>query len=165
MKKLIIILCLCLSVFTSFAGRVVVVEVNKDGTGWQNLFNCYQRVTTVMVECGDDVTFVNLNCEGAGYNWCRASRSIGSLGAAEVVENARIIAAVDDLIAISETSAQSGVLRGTASKKVAVAKGPKTDLYLINTTWQYEAKDLSKAKITITVDLDDSNLLNARTRR
>lgn len=165
MKKLIIILCLCLSVFTSFAGRVVVVEVTKDGTGWQNLFNCYQRVTTELISSGDNITYVNLNCLGAGYNWCRASRSIGSLGHVDAVENQQIVAAIDALIAISETSAQSGVLRGTSSKKVGVTKGGKTELYLINATWQYQAKDLSKARITITIDLDDSNLLNPRTRQ
>lgn len=164
MKKLIIILCLCLSVFTSFAGKVVVVEVTKQGTGWQNLFNCYARVTTSLIESEDDVNYVSLLCDGAGYNWCRASRAIGSLpqGGAVVIDP--LVNAVDAMIAFSETSAQSGVLRGSSSKKIAVPSKEGTKLYLINATWQYDAKDLSKARITINIDLDESNLLNNRTR-
>ncbi len=31
MKRIIIILCLCLAVFTSFGKKVVVIQVNKEG--------------------------------------------------------------------------------------------------------------------------------------
>ena len=163
MKKLFLILGLCLLAFTSFGKKVVVVEVNKIGDGWQNLFNCYNRVTTTFQGCENGVNYVTLDCTGAGYNWCRASREIGSTECSSyshLLNNQGIIDAINILIDSSEKSSKKGTNRGVSTQKVAVQNQGKTELYFVKATWNYNVRDLSKASLTITIEVDDSSLLN-----
>ena len=163
MKRIIIILCLCLAVFTSFGKKVVVIQVNKEGDSWQNLFNCYERVTTNLVGIVDGVAQVTLDCEGGGYSWCRASRDIGSCGVAgsssDILSNPAVIDAINSLIDQSEKSAKSGSRAGTASKKVSIGDGRSSTLCFIKANWQYDSRNLSCGQLTITIEIDDSNLL------
>lgn len=163
MKRIIIILCLCLAVFTSFGKKVVVIEVNKEGNSWQNLFNCYERVTTTFLGVNNGVTQVSLNCEGGGFNWCRASREIGSncydTQGSEVLSNPAIIRAINSLIETSEQQIQKSGHRGTASQKVAISNGRKSTLYFIKATWQYNPRNCTEGRIVITIDTDDNGML------
>lgn len=165
MKKLFLILGLCLMVFTSFGKQVVVVEVNKAGNGWQNLFNCYNRVTTTFQGCENGVTYASLDCTGAGFNFCRASREIGTSDCSNyshLLNNQGIINAINVLIDASEKSAKKGTARGSSTQKVAVQNQDKTELYFVKATWNYNSRDMSKATMTITIEVDDSSLINSR---
>ena len=168
MKRIIIILCLCLAVFTSFGKKIVVIQVNKEGNSWQNLFNCYERVTTNLVGFENDVAQVTLDCEGGGYNWCRASRDIGSCGAAgtssDILSNPAVIEAINSLIDQSEKAAKVGTRAGTSSKKVAIGDGRTSTLCFIKANWQYDSRNLSCGQVTITIEIDDSNLLRTAPR-
>lgn len=168
MKRIIIILCLCLAVCTSFGKKVVVIEVNKEGNSWQNLFNCYERVTTQLVGIEDGIAQVTLDCEGGGYSFCRASREIGVCGVAgpgtDLLNNTTIIAAVNNLIEQSEKSAKVGNRTGTASQKVAISDGHSSTLCIIKATWQYEPRNITRGHVTITIEIDDSNLLRNTNR-
>ena len=168
MKRIIIILCLCLAVCTSFGKKVVVIEVNKEGNSWQNLFNCYERVTTTYLGDHNGITQVSLNCEGGGFNWCRASREIGSncydTQGTEVLSNPAIIAAVNALIEQSEQATTRGVKAGTNSRKVSVNDGQSSTLFFIKATWQYEARNYSRGHMEITIETDDSNMLRTSSR-
>lgn len=166
MKRMLIILCLCLVAFTSFGKKVVVIEVHKDGTGWQNFFNCYQRVTTTYQGTQDGVTYASLDCLGSGYNWCRASNqiggndnSVGGFGVSKLMSNNQVIDAVNALIAASETSVKTGASKGTSSKKVAIVENSKSQLYFIRAEWKYDTKNATKATMVITIEMDESNML------
>ncbi len=161
------ILCLCLVAMTCFGKKVLVVEVNKSGEAWQNLFNCYQRVTTSFVGCENGVNMATLDCYGPGYNFCRASREIGAsdcgaLGGT-LLSHAGVLNAINALIATSETAANRGRYSGLATQKVSVSDGTKSQLYFVKAEWRYDSKDLHQGTLTITIETDDSNLLpNAR---
>jgi hypothetical protein len=163
MKRIILILCLCLAVFTSFGKKVVVIEVNKEGSSWQNLFNCYQRVTTNYLGENNGVTQVSLNCEGGGFNWCRASREIGSTCYSapnhDLLSNPTVIRAINSLIETSEQQIQKSTYRGTASQKVAISNGRKSTLYFIKANWQYNPRNCSEGRIIITIETDDNDML------
>lgn len=152
-----------MAVFTSFGKKVVVIEVNKEGNSWQNLFNCYERVTTTFLGVNNGVTQVSLNCEGGGFNWCRASREIGSncydTQGSEVLSNPAIIRAINSLIETSEQQIQKSGHRGTASQKVAISNGRKSTLYFIKATWQYNPRNYTEGRIVITIDTDDNGML------
>ena len=49
MKRFLLILAMGLMLFPSFGRKVIVLEVTKEGDGWQNLFNLYREVTTTYV--------------------------------------------------------------------------------------------------------------------
>ena len=163
MKRIILILCLCMAVFTSFGKKVVVIEVNKEGSSWQNLFNCYQRVTTTYLGENNGVTQVSLDCEGGGFNWCRASREIGSTCYSapnhDLLSNPTVIRAINSLIETSEQQIQKSGYRGTASKKVAISDGRKSTLYFIKANWQYNSRNCSEGRIIITIETDDNDML------
>jgi len=162
MKRIILILCLCLAVFTSFGKKVVVIEVNKDGDSWQNVFNCYQRVTTTLVGFEGETALVSLSCEGGGYSFCRASSSIGSChfgSSHDVLSNPAVIRAINSLIETSEQQIQKSGYRGSASQKVAINDGRKSKLYFIKATWQYNPRNYSEGRIVITIETDDYNML------
>lgn len=163
MKKLFLLLGLCLMAFTTFGTRIVVIEVNKNGpSGWQNLFNCYNRVSTTFQGCEDNTIYVTLDCSGAGYNWCRASRQIGSPDCSNyshLIQNQGIIDAVNVLIENSEHVCESGKTRGSATQKVAVVNQGRTELYFVKATWNYNRRDATQGTLTITIETDDSNML------
>lgn len=172
MKKLFFILGLSLFLLPICqAKKVVVLEVSREGKGWQNFFNCYERVVTEFVAMEDNVTYANLRCEGAGYNYCRVSREIGELSssapneAQTVLGNSQIIEAINNLIEQSEQAFSSGKLKGSSSKKIGIVKNAKTDLYFVNASWQYnntKSSNPSNGKLVITIQTDEQSLLNRR---
>lgn len=153
----------------TFGKKVVVLEVSKEGNAWQNFFNCYNRVVTSLDYTVGDVSYVTLDCTGAGYNWCRASREIGAtyvnLEGNDILGNAQIISSINSLLNISELAAQSGSTQGTSSQKVCILNGSQTQIYFVKAVWRYDPKNLSKGNVTITIETDDSNLMNVRTRQ
>ena len=152
-----------MAVFTSFGKKVVVIEVNKEGSSWQNLFNCYQRVTTTYLGENNGVTQVSLDCEGGGYNWCRASREIGSACYSAshqgLLSNPAIVRAINSLIETSEQQIPKSGYTGTASRKVSVNDGRKSTLYFIKASWQYNSRNCSEGRIIITIETDDNDML------
>lgn len=168
MKKALLIFALCLMVFTSFGKKVIVMEVTRSGNGWQNFFNCYERVTTSLDHFDGGTAYVNLECLGAGYNFCRASRQIGEISStaaeANILSNAAIVNAVNELIEQSEAKVNTkGVYSGFLSKKVAVGnRNTAPTLYFINATWNYNRRDPSSGNMVITIETDDSQLINSR---
>lgn len=171
MKKTLLIIGLCLFALTSFGKKVVVLEVTKQGDGWQNIFNCYNRVTTVFQGCEDGITYATLECLGAGYTWCRASRDIGGHDCASsanngmgILGNSAILDAVNSLIESSEKMAKRGTQRGASSKKVAVVNNGKSQLYFVKAAWEYKQRDLSSARLIITIETDDNSLLETTHR-
>ena len=170
MKKFLLILAMGLMLLPSFGRKVIVLEVSKEGDGWQNLFNLYREVTTTYIGNQNGVPCVNLTCTGAGYSWCRASRQIGEMdfGTArgdldKILGNDQIVNAINDLIEASETAFANKTKATSASKKVAVRGDKSTSLYFIKATWNYNSRSARpSAKIVITVEVDDSNILNQR---
>lgn len=170
MKRFLLILAMGLMLFPSFGKKVIVVEVTKEGDGWQNLFNLYREVTTTYVGNQSGVPCVSLSCTGAGYSWCRASREIGEMNYGmdsgnlnEILGNEQIVNAINDLIEASETAYARNTRASAASKKVAVRASDKTTLYFIKATWTYNARSARpEAKILITVEVDDNDMLNQR---
>ena len=170
MKKILLILAMGLMLLPSFGRKVIVLEVTKEGDGWQNLFNLYREVTTTYVGNKNGVPCVNLTCTGAGYSWCRASREIGEMNfgmspndARTVLSNEQIVNAINDLIEASETAFAKKTKATSASKKVAVRSNKGTSLYVVKATWNYNARSANpQAKIVITVEVDDNGLLNRR---
>ena len=163
MKKLLLILAFCIVTFTSFAGKIVVVEVNKSGSTWHNLFNCYGDVTTSIQRIENDITYVTVSCTGSGFNFCRASRQVGTIGSinsSSILGNAGIIDAINTLIEASETSTKKGTNRGTATKKVAIRNQGKTELYFVKASWNYNSQNPSQGRMTITIETDDNSLIN-----
>ena len=171
MKRFLLILALGLMLLPSFGKKVIVIEVTKEGDGWQNLFNCYREVTTTYVGEQNGVPCASLTCQGAGYTWCRASREIGEMcfgnktdNVQEVLGNEQILKAVNDLIEESEKAVKAQTKAISASKKVAVCSRGKTTLYFIKAVWDYKTcSSKSQAKIVITIEVDDSNILNRQT--
>ena len=171
MKRFLLILALGLMLFPSFGKKVVVLEVTKEGDGWQNLFNCYREVTTTYVGEQNGVPCATLTCLGAGYTWCRASRQIGEMsfgGSTDevhvVLGNEQIINAINSLIEESETAYARQTRTTSASKKVAVCSRNKTTLYYVKANWSYNTTRGGQptAKITITIEVDDHSLLDRR---
>ena len=170
MKRFLLILAMGLMLFPSFGRKVIVLEVTKEGDGWQNLFNLYREVTTTYVGNQNGVPCVNLSCTGAGYSWCRASREIGEMNfgmfhnnAGGILHNDQIIKAINELIEDSETAYAQNTRATSASRKVAVQSNNKTTLYFIKATWTYNVRSARpEAKIVITIEMDDSNVLAPR---
>ena len=170
MKRFLLILALGLMLFPSFGKKVIVIEVTKEGDGWQNLFNCYREVTTTYVGEQNGVPCATLNCLGAGYTWCRASRQIGEMSfgrstddVQNVLGNEQIINAINSLIEESETAYARQTRASSASKKVAVCSRVKTTLYFVKASWNYVTRGgQPTAKIVITIEEDDRSLLNQR---
>lgn len=170
MKRFLLILALGLMLFPSFGKKVIVIEVTKEGDGWQNLFNCYREVTTTYVGEQNGVPCATLNCLGAGYTWCRASRQIGEMSFGHstndvhnVLGNEQIINAINSLIEESETAFARQMRASSASKKVAVCSRGKTTLYFVKASWNYVTRGgQPTAKIVITIEEDDRSLLNQR---
>lgn len=167
MKRFLLILAMGLMLLPSFGRKVIVLEVTKEGDGWQNLFNLYREVTTTYVGNQNGVPCVNLNCTGAGYSWCRASREIGEMNFGmnheevnNILGNEQIVLAINDLIEASETAYAKNSKATSASKKVAVRGDKSTSLYFIKATWNYNARTARpEAKIVITIEIDDSEML------
>lgn len=170
MKRFLLILALGLMLFPSFGKKVIVIEVTKEGDGWQNLFNCYREVTTTYVGEQGGAACVTLNCSGAGYTWCRASRQIGEMsfggGSDEInnlLSNEQVINAINNLIETSETAFLNGRRTASASKKVAIRGANKTNLYFIKATWDYNSRTTRpEARVVITIETDDSSMLGNR---
>lgn len=170
MKKILLILAMGLMLFPSFGKKVIVLEVTKEGDGWQNMFNMYREVTTTYVGSQNGVPCVDLSCRGAGYTWCRASRQIGEMdfgtapgNTCEILSNIQIVNAINNLIEESETAFARNTRASSASKKVAVRGNDKTTLYFVKATWSYNTRSAApQAKIVITIEIDDSELLNRR---
>ena len=170
MKRFLLILAMGMMLFPSFGKKIIVLEVTKEGDGWQNLFNLYREVTTSYVGSQNGVPCVNLTCLGAGYTWCRASREIGemSFGSSQndvngILGNEQIVNAINNLIEDSETAYAHNTRVTSASKKVAVRSNDRTTLYFIKATWNYNARTARPtAKIVITIEVDDSDMLNQR---
>ena len=170
MKRFLLILAMGLMLLPSFGKKVIVLEVTKEGDGWQNLFNLYREVTTSYVGNQGGVPCVNLTCMGAGYTWCRASREIGEMNYGtgngnlnEIIGNEQIVNAINDLIEASETAYARNTRVTSASKKVAVRSNDTTTLYFVKATWNYNARGTRPtAKIVITIEKDDSGMLNQR---
>ena len=170
MKRFLLILAMGLMLFPSFGKKIIVLEVTKEGDGWQNLFNLYREVTTSYVGTQSGVPCVNLSCQGAGYTWCRASRQIGEMDFGsfsgdlnEILGNEQIINTVNSLIEASETAYARNTRAASASKKVAVRGNDSTTLYFIKATWNYNARGpRPTAKIVITIEVDESGMLNQR---
>ena len=168
MKRFLLILAMGLMLLPSFGRKIIVVEITKEGDGWQNLFNLYREVTTTYIGNQNGTPCVNLSCFGAGYTWCRASRQIGeqdygsfSDDISTVFCNAQIVNAINELIEASEQSYSRGVRASGASKKVAVRASDKTDLYFVKATWNYGTRGgQPEAKIIVTIEVDDSSMLN-----
>lgn len=145
------------------AKKIVVVQVTKNGSGWQNLFNLYSTVRTTLQSEANGVLYVNLDCDGSGYSFCRASRNIGSIGLSgeDVLSNSQILQAVNNMIEGSERAyAAKGQLKGSQSQKVAIVQKDKTQMYYVKATWQYNNGSHSGATITITIETDDHSLLD-----
>lgn len=170
MKKLLFFLCICALALTSFGKKVVVIEVNKEGTGWQNFFNCYERVSTTFQGLENGTTYVTLDCLGNGFNYCRASREIGEISSAptisviDVMRTPAVIDAVNNMIAASENVCKKGTMRGSNSQKISVKTVNSSKLYFVKATWDYKQGDPTKGSIIITIEEDDSNLMNVKTR-
>ncbi len=169
MKKLLFILCFCALALTSFGKKVVVIEVNKEGTGWQNFFNCYERVSTTFHGIENGTTYVTLDCLGNGFNFCRASREVGEITSGAVSETnvlriPAVVDAINVLIASSENVCKKGSLIGSESQKIAVRTNNKSQVYFVRATWNYKKGDYTKGSLVITIEEDDSNLLNVKTR-
>lgn len=170
MKRFLLILAMGLMLFPSFGKKVIVVEVTKSGDGWQNLFNLYREVTTTYVGNQSGVPCVNLSCMGAGYTWCRASREIGEMDYGTspgdlnvVLGNEQIINTINELIEASETAFTRNIRASSASRKVAIRGSNKTTLYFVKATWNYDVRSARpEAKIIITIEVDDSDMLNRR---
>lgn len=170
MKKFLLILAMGLMLLPSFGRKIIVVEVTKEGDGWQNLFNLYREVTTTYIGDQNGTPCVNLTCQGAGYTWCRASRQIGEqdfgTGSDEIntiLGNIQIVNAINELIEASEQAYSRGVRTSGASKKVAIRGVGKTNLYFVKATWNYGTRNgQPEAKITITIEVDDNSMLNSR---
>ncbi len=170
MKRFLLILAMGLMLFPSFGRKVIVLEVTKEGDGWQNLFNCYREVTTTYVGNQNGVPCVNLTCTGAGFSWCRASRQIGEMDfgivredPSVILNNEQIINAINELIEASENAFARNTRATTASKKVAIRGTDKTKLYFVKATWNYNTRSATpQAKIVITIEVDDSDMLNRR---
>ena len=170
MKRFLLILALGLMLFPSFGKKVFVIEVTKEGNGWQNLFNCYREVTTTYVGNQDGVPCVNLTCTGAGYSWCRASREIGEMDflvskddPRAILMNEQVIKAINELIEASEIAYAKNTRATAASKKIAIRDINKTNLYFVKATWNYDTRSATpKAKIVITIEEDDSSMLDHR---
>lgn len=170
MKRFLLILALGLMLFPSFGKKVIVIEVTKEGDGWQNLFNCYREVTTTYVGEQNGVPCATLNCLGAGYTWCRASRQIGEMSfggntdeVQSVLGNEQIINAINSLIEESETAYKQRTRVTSASRKVAVCNRSKTALYFVKANWSYVTRSgQPSAKIVITIEVDDHSLLDHR---
>ncbi len=168
MKKILLIAGMVMMMFGSFAKNVIVIEVHKEGAGWQNFFNCYREVTTTFVGEQAGTPCVNLTCIGAGYNWCRASREIGVINMegvgpssnTQILSNTTVVNAINELIEASELAYTRGTKASSASKKVAIRNGSKTDLLFINATWNYnDSSKKTGATIRITIEMDDTSLL------
>ena len=170
MKRFLLILALGLMLFPSFGKKVIVIEVTKEGDGWQNLFNCYREVTTTYVGEQNGVPCATLNCLGAGYTWCRASRQIGEMSFGgrtdevhTVLGNEQIVNAINSLIEESEKAYTARTRATSASKKVAVCSRNKTTLYYVKANWSYVTRGgQPTSKIIITVEVDDRSLLEQR---
>ncbi len=169
MKKLFLILGLCMVMIVPLsAKKVVVLQVTKEGDGWQNLFNLYRTVTTTFRYKVGDITYADLDCNGSGYNSCRASyqigeQSTGSSEADDVLGNAQIVQAINNLIEASEVAYNSkGTLMGAKTIKVAMLRGDRTQLYYVKANWQYRTGSDPQAKITITIETDDYSLIDRK---
>ena len=170
MKRFLLILAMGLMLFPSFGKKIIVVEVTKEGDGWQNLFNLYREVTTTYIGEQNGVPCVNLSCIGAGYTWCRASRQIGEMnfGSASddlntLLGNLQIVNAINELIEASEQAYSNGLRTSSATKKVAIRGTDKTDLYFLKATWNYGTRGgQPEARVVITIEVDDNSLLNRR---
>ena len=101
MKKFLLILAMGLMLLPSFGRKVIVLEVTKEGDGWQNLFNLYREVTTTYVGNQNGVPCVNLTCTGAGYSWCRASREIGEMNFGMSPNDARTVLSNEQIVNVS----------------------------------------------------------------
>ena len=170
MKRILLIMAMGLMLLPSFGKKVIVLEVTKEGDGWQNMFNMYREVTTTYVGNQNGVPCVDLTCRGAGYTWCRASRQIGEMdfGATpgdsrEVLSNQQIVNAVNELLEASETAFARNSRVTAASRKVAIQNNDKTLLCCVKATWNYNNRTATpQAKIVITIEVDDSGLLNRK---
>lgn len=169
MKKIFLILGLCTMMIAPISAKdIVVLKVTKTGDGWQNLFNLYGTVTTTYLYNQGSTRYVNLDCEGSGFNWCRASRNIGeySTGGVDednILSNAQFVQAINDLIEASERAyASKGQLNGSKTLKIAVRRSDKSQLYFVKADWRYRTGDNPEAKITITISTDDNSLLERR---
>lgn len=171
MKRFLLILAMGLMLFPSFGKKIIVVEVTKEGDGWQNLFNLYREVTTTYIGQQNGVPCVNLSCYGAGFTWCRASREIGEMNygavsddANTILTNTQIINTINELIEASEQAFSNGIRTSSASRKVAIRGTNKTDLYFVKATWNYGVSrgGQPEARIVITIEVDDSSMLNRR---
>ena len=171
MKRFLIILSLFLMLFSSFGRKVIVLEVTKEGSGWQNIFNMYAEVNTTYVGDRDGVPCATLTCRGNGYSFCRASREIGvheyfsSISptgrTVDVLSNVQIVNAINELLEASEKAFVQKGKSNSACKKVAITNqnSKKCDLYIVKAVWQYNTKN-ETAKIIISIDLDESNILS-----
>lgn len=170
MKRILLILAMGLMLFPSFGKKIIVLEVTKEGDGWQNLFNLYREVTTTYMGDQNGVPCVNLACMGAGYNWCRASREIGEMDfnpstqdGLSLLSNLQIVNTINQLIEASEEAYTRGLRSSGATRKVAIRGTDETKLYFIKATWTYNNRSVNpEAKILITIEVDDSAMLNRR---
>ena len=161
MKKIILILSFLFMGFTTFAGKVVVIEVNKSDAGWQGILNLYGRVTTTHVGCVNGIAQVRVDCFGSGWIPCRAASGIMSMNCdntIEIPDNPILIDAINALIALSEEAAERKQCTGSASKKVAVVdRSTGSQMYFIKAEWKYDTKNAKNGKITITISIPDKN--------
>lgn len=170
MKRFFTILAISLLLIPCCSARkICVMEVDKSGGHWLNLFNLYASVRTIYQSEQNNVIYVKLACEGAGFSFCRASRQVGHMElpncstntASSLLNNPQIIQAINDLIELSEQNFVKGKISGTASKKVAIV-GSKAELYFVNAEWKYQDEKSGNpgdGKVTISIIQDESNLL------
>ena len=167
MKKLFVLLTLGIALlsFTAQAtGRYPDIVVNKHDGGWSALLNLYNEVVYTPSEV--DGIAGTLECSGLGYSACRAPR-INALGARmntlQVPNTAiegKLMDAVNELIANSETAVQRGTMRGSSSKTIAVntsasgATRGATKTFTVRCEWQYQ----SNGDAVIYIYFDNTNI-------
>ncbi len=162
MKKLLLVVSVCLVGFNLYAGggRPFLI-IHKSNGGWWAWLNLYNEIT--YTPSLSDSEPARLECSGAGFSACRVSNQIlsGAVnpGASLAVGNL-LPDAINCLIEKSEESGQRGVLQGADCKKVAVRNATRGgfDTYFVQGTWSYNAY----GEGTITIYLNTSDILDRR---
>lgn len=152
MKKLFLLLSICAISFTMMASNVTSIIVTKSHGGLTAIFNLYNSIVYTPAQSNNMAT---LNCYGSGFSFCRVPTTTlaptNNGTAIDANTYAQIIHAINDLIEMSETEANNGVLNGQQSKKIAVQSTTHRgfDTYCIKGVWNYQANGDGTMRFTV----------------
>ena len=122
---------------------VIIHKSNGGYLAWLNLYNDIQYTPSA-----DASQPALLNCEGAGWSFCRVPRlSMGEIGTSSLPDqnwlavNKACCNAINQIIEFSETHNRAGNNSGSKSVTVSVPNGSRSSntTYYVKGEWQYNS--------------------------